>query len=254
MRRASSGDVVLQLAQLGRGARRRARDRPARRDRRRRCRPRARTRRSRTSRAAACSTNAQQLVVIGLGLARVADDEVRAERGVGPAGADVVDAAQEPVAVAPPAHPAQQRLRHVLQREVEVRAPAAADHVDQTVGEVRGIQVEEADPRDRRGDASRRAARSSPRPGRRRPCRTTRGPARRARSPARRAGSTSARIDSGVRLRCGPRKRGDRAEAARAVAALGDLHVRPRRRRRRPGQVEQVELGHGVPTGLRRRA
>ena len=52
----------------------------------------------------------EQLVVIALGLARVADDEVRAERGVGTTGPDVVDPPQEPLAVAPPAHPPEQRL------------------------------------------------------------------------------------------------------------------------------------------------
>ena len=36
-------------------------------------------------------------------------------------------------------------------------------------------------------------------------------------------------------------ERRDGAEAARAIAALGDLDVRPRNRRLRPGQVEQVE-------------
>ena len=51
---------------------------------------------------------AEQLVVIVLGLTRIADDEVAAERRVGTAGADVGDAAQEPIAVAPPAHPPQQ--------------------------------------------------------------------------------------------------------------------------------------------------
>src|SRR6516225_8893177 len=60
-------------------------------------------------------------VVVGLGLARVADDEVGSEGSVGPPPADVGDAAEEAVAVAPPPHPAQQRLRHVLQRQVEVR-------------------------------------------------------------------------------------------------------------------------------------
>ncbi len=55
----------------------------------------------------------------------------------------VVDASQEPIAVAPPPHAPQQGLRHVLQREVEVGHAGVADDVDQVVGEVRRIQVEQ---------------------------------------------------------------------------------------------------------------
>ena len=47
------------------------------------------------------------------------------------------------------------------------------------------------------------------------------------------------RADGAAALR--PAERRDGAEPARAVAALGDLDVRPRRRRLRAGQVEQVE-------------
>ena len=95
---------------------------------------------------------AQQQVVIGLGLARVADDEVRAERGVGPALADVGDPLQEAVAVAPPPHPAQQRLADVLQREVEVRHVGGADRVDQLVGEVARVEVQQPHPVGALGD------------------------------------------------------------------------------------------------------
>ena len=47
------------------------------------------------------------------------------------------------------------------------------------------------------------------------------------------------RLDVAAALR--PAERRDGAEPARPVAALGDLHVRPRARALRPGQVEQVE-------------
>src|SRR2546425_702668 len=53
----------------------------------------------------------QQLVVVGLGLARIADDERRAEGGVGLAPADRLDAPPEAAAVAPAPHRAQQSLR-----------------------------------------------------------------------------------------------------------------------------------------------
>ena len=64
---------------------------------------------------------AEQLIVVALRLTGVADDEVAAERRVGTAGADVGDAPEEPIAVAPATHPPQQRLADVLQGQVEVR-------------------------------------------------------------------------------------------------------------------------------------
>ena len=94
----------------------------------------------------------QQLVVVLLGLTRVADDEVAAEGGVRLATADVVDAPQEALAVAPPAHPAQQRLADVLQREVEVRHAGVDDGVDQAVAEVARVEVQQADAVDAVGD------------------------------------------------------------------------------------------------------
>src|SRR5687768_17888786 len=49
---------------------------------------------------------AQQLIVVGFGFARIADDEVRAEGRIRLAAADVADAAQKPVAIAPATHAA----------------------------------------------------------------------------------------------------------------------------------------------------
>ena len=161
---------------------------------------------------------------------------------------------EEPVAVAPAPHAAQQRPRHVLQRQVEVRHAGGADGVDERVGEVGRVEVEQPHPR--------RPARPRPRPAarslrRRRPgrARRRRGPGRRARSPARlelrrpRRGSTS--IDAAA-LRAAEAR--DGAEAAGPVAALGHLHVGPRRgatparqvragrsrQRRRPGLRPRV--------------
>ena len=56
------------------------------------------------------------------------------------------DAVQEPVAVAPAPHAAQVRLGHVLQGEVEVGAAGRTHDVDQTVGELRWIQVQQPGP------------------------------------------------------------------------------------------------------------
>ncbi len=186
----------------------------------------------------------QQLVVVGLGLARVADDEVAPERGVGLAVADVGDAVEEALPVAPAAHPAQQRLAHVLQRQVEVRHARVADRVD------RGRRSDRSGTGTAAGHGRRR---------RRPPC--TSGTIEPAPSSSGRslpyearswATSTISRASSCVDLgedrgdvaaalrAAEPR---DRAEPARAVAALGDLHVGPRHRRLRARQVEQVELG-----------
>ena len=63
----------------------------------------------------------EEQVVVALGLAGVAEDERRAEGGGRLGGADVGDAAQEALAVAPAPHAGQQRAGHVLEGEVEVR-------------------------------------------------------------------------------------------------------------------------------------
>ena len=81
-----------------------------------------------------------------LGLARVADDEVGPEHRFGLCRADGGDALPEAVPVAPAAHPAQQRPRHVLERQVEVRDPGGQHGLDQRVGEVRRVEVEQPHP------------------------------------------------------------------------------------------------------------
>ena len=87
---------------------------------------------------------AQQQVVIGLGLTRVPDDERGPEGGLGLPPSNRLDPSQEPVAVTPPAHAPQQALGHVLQREVEVRHARGADDVDEPVVELRGIEVQQS--------------------------------------------------------------------------------------------------------------
>ena len=77
---------------------------------------------------------AEQLVVIGFGLPRVPHDEVRPEGSLRRYIADRLDATEELLAVAPTPHPAHQRARHVLQREVEVRHTRAEDRVDERLG------------------------------------------------------------------------------------------------------------------------
>ena len=56
----------------------------------------------------------QQLVVIGLGLTGIPDDEVAPKRCIGFSPTNVVDAIEESLAIAPSPHSTQQRLRHVL--------------------------------------------------------------------------------------------------------------------------------------------
>ncbi len=100
----------------------------------------------------------EQLIVVVLGLTRVADDEVRAEGGARLGGPDGGDALEELVPVPPPAHAAQQRRRHVLQGEVEVGDPGGADGVDQGLGEVGRVQVEQPHPVHPLGHRAARAA------------------------------------------------------------------------------------------------
>ena len=113
--------------------------------------------------------------------------------GVG--GPDVADAAQETLAIAPTAHAGEQRTRHVLQREVEVRHTRGKDGLDQLVGQPGGIEIQQAGalhPGGHGAGRARRWARGHGRcgcagPGPSGPSRTRRGPARRGRSHAARA-------------------------------------------------------------------
>ena len=148
---------------------------------------------------------------------------------------DGFDAGEEPVAVAPTAHAAQQWLGDVLQREVEVGHAGGEDGIDEPVGEVARVEVEQPDPRHPGGDRLARAARSRRPPAASRlPAAATRSRPYDARSWATSTISWRAegvdlvedRCDGPAALR--PAEAGDGAEAARPVATLGDLHVGPR--------------------------
>ena len=183
--------------------------------------------------------------MVGLGLARVADDEVGSEGGRRLDGADGLDPLEEALAVAPPPHASHQRRRHVLQREVEVGDPGGQDRLDQLVGQVARVQVEQPDPRHPLGDGSHEGHD---------------GALAHALVPA--VGGQVLGHEDDLR---GPElidlgqqvvdrsaallapERRDGAEAAGAVAALGDLEIGPRRGGAGPGQVEQVERRHRRP-------
>ena len=94
----------------------------------------------------------EERIVIVLGLSRVPDDEVRSERRLGFTGPNVGDATKEPFAVAPATHTAHQRRRDVLEAEVEVRHAGVADRVDERIGEVGRVEVQQANPVDPVGD------------------------------------------------------------------------------------------------------
>ena len=168
----------------------------------------------------------EQLVVLALGLAGEADDERRAERGLGLLGADAVDGGEEAVAAPPSLHPAEQAGVGVLQREVEVghdrRQLEHGGH--ERVAHLARVEVEEADAlRGRRARACRGGG-AGARANRARRCRgrTRRGPARRARARRRRP-----------RPGCGPRPRSTRACASAACRGTTGWR-RTRRRGRSP--------------------
>ena len=200
----------------------------------------------------------EQRVVVALGLAREADDERRAERGVGLGGADALDDLEEPVAAPPSLHPRSSGARGVLERQVEVRDDGRElEHRgDERVADLARVEVEEADAREpvarRAGRAGAAAARASR--ARRRRGRTRRGPARRARARPRRASTSGARLGLDRLGRARPLRapeRRDRAERAGAVAALGDLHVGPRAPTARAGAAR---AGRGRRWACGRRA
>ena len=163
--------------------------------------------------------SASSCVVVGLGLARVADDEVRAERGRRARGRGCRRCGSRNRSPSP-----HRRMRRSSGGDTccsdrsKYGHAGGADGVDQPVGEVRRVQVQQpdaVDPLGHRLDQRRRSARSPRRPGRarRRP-----GPGRRARSPG-----ASSGVDLGEDVVDGPRP-------LRAAEATGW------RRSRRPGR------------------
>ncbi len=198
----------------------------------------------------------EQEIVIALGLAGVAEDEGGAEGGVGVGRPDVVDAAEEAVAVAPAAHAGKQRARDVLQREVEVRHARGDDGLDQLIGQPRGIEIEQPGAlhagrhgAGERGDG-RRAVGNAGAPARSGPVTAVGGEIlgdEHDLAQGRRAvGGDAQRVDLGQHLlgRTGPLlapERRDGAEATDAIATLGHLDVGPRGTGGGPRQFQEVE-------------
>ena len=164
--------------------------------------------------------------------------------------ADLADRGEESLAAPPPLHAPQQARRRVLQRQVEVRHDGRQlEHRRHRAGRA---------PRTDRGRAAGCASVRRPRAGRGGAAAATIAPGSpvsrpyHARSCATSTISRDALLDERARfgldrlwrtrpLRAAERR--DRAERARAVAAFGDLHVRPRRRRRGPRQL-QADRAH----------
>ena len=90
----------------------------------------------------------EEFIVIGLGLPRIADDEVGPKRRIGAHPSDRVDPLQISTAVTPPSHRSHQRSRHVLEGKVEVGNGAISHHRDECIAQFGWIQVEQPDPLD----------------------------------------------------------------------------------------------------------
>jgi len=190
--------------------------------------------------------------VIVFGLARISDDEVAAERRLRLARANVGDAREKSLSVAPAAHATQVRLRHVLQREVEVRHTSRENRVDELVAEVARIEIQQ--PRARH--LCRHGVHEIDDGARPEFVGSIFAVAREILGDehdffglqfvdlAQDAGDVTAALRAAERR--------NRAEPARAVAAFGDLHVGPRCARRRTRQVEQVERRHGLRSDAER--
>ena len=181
---------------------------------------------------------AQQLVVVVLGLARIPDDERRPKRGVGFALPDGRDPFEKTTAVAPPPHAPEQALGDVLQRQVEVRDIGRADGVDQAIVELGRIQVEEPHPRRPLGYRLHERDDRAGRPDVAAVGRQVLGDEHDLLH-VEFFHFGEDRLD-GARTLLAPKRR-DGAEAAVPVTPLGDLDVCPRHGARRPWQVEEVE-------------
>ena len=199
----------------------------------------------------------QELVVVGLGLARIADDERGPEGGRGLGPADVADAVQEALALPPSTHALEQGTGHVLQRQVEVGHAGGQDGLDQRIVQARRVQIQQPSALYPLGHGPHQVHDGAV---------GTHGGAfgaghRRSRGTVESVGGQvlghqhdlaqdavsgtelvglgqDDLVGSGALL--APERR-DGAEPAIAVTALGHLDVGPRGRGRRPGQVEQIE-------------
>ena len=82
--------------------------------------------------------------MVFFGFARVSDDEVASEGRLGFSGANRFDTAQETFTIAPTTHPTQQGLRDVLQGKIKIRHTGLADRIDQSVGEIGRIEIQQS--------------------------------------------------------------------------------------------------------------
>ena len=181
--------------------------------------------------------------MVVLRLARVAQYERGAQGRVRIAGSDAFDAGKEAFAIAPAAHAAQVRARHVLQRKVEVRAAGFPHYLDQTIAELRWIQIQQAGAGHPFGyrlhqGLDRRAMTETPAP----PVPAVGRQVLSDQDDLLHLESVDLGQDVGrlARPLAAPERR-DSAESTLAVAPLGHLDVRPGCLGRRPGQVEQVK-------------
>ncbi len=197
----------------------------------------------------------EQFIVLAFTFTREAHDERGPECGIRLVGADVVDQGEEPVAAPPTLHPAQQPRVGVLQREVEVGHDGRKfEHRgDERVAHFARIEIQQSHPRQTVG---REAVEATQQRRERTGCTDVAsipgevlcdqhqfgdpGADQRARFGLDRLGA--------ARTLLAPERR-DGTERTGAVAALGDLHVGPRHRRRRPSQLEQVPHARRLPLG-----
>ena len=87
-----------------------------------------------------------ELVVIVFGFTWVADNEVAAERGIGGHGANTFDALEETRPVSPSLHASQMLFARMLQRQVEIRHTSFENGVNQFIGQVAWIEIQQAHP------------------------------------------------------------------------------------------------------------
>ena len=90
--------------------------------------------------------------MIFLGLSGVADDDVGSKCGICVERTNSLDPVEKPVTVTESTHPAEQRTRRVLQRQIEVADTGRQDRVDEAIVEIRGIEIQQANPFDSLGN------------------------------------------------------------------------------------------------------
>ena len=186
-----------------------------------------------------------------LGLAGKPDDERGAERRARLLRPDGIDHRDESLAAPPPPHASKERRGDVLQRQVEVRHDSGKlEHGgDERIAHLTRIEIEEADPlQPQRGKPVEATEQRRERTGLAHvaavPGEILRDQHELGRSP----GDQRARLGLdrlGYARPLLAAKRRDGAERAGAVAALGDLDVRPRCAGHRTRQLEQVAHAGG---------